>query len=122
MMERRMTTVAKPCATSVAARSGNKALLSCVSPKAKTIAVSGAPSVAPSVAAMQTSGHSAGSPPGSTWLSTVPSPAPSISNGASTPPEVPEPSATTQIIAFTTRIATAICSTMCWCSKSPMTS
>ena len=108
-----MTTVVKPCATSVAASSGRSALLSCVRPNAKTIAVSGAPSVAPSVAAMQTSGHSAGSPPGSTGASTVPSPAPSISSGASTPPEVPEPSATTQMIAFTARIATAICNAMC---------
>ena len=43
MIERRMVTVAEPCATSVAVSSGSSALLSWVSPKANTIAVSGAP-------------------------------------------------------------------------------
>ena len=70
-------------------------------PNANTTAMIGARIMPPSVAAMQTSGHSAGSPPGSNGPSTAPRPAPIISSGASTPPDVPEPSAMTQITAFT---------------------
>lgn len=62
---------------------------------------------------MHTSGHSAGSPPGSIGDSTVPRPAPSNSSGASTPPDVPEPSAITHITAFTSSSASAIFNAMC---------
>ncbi|MCY1220184.1 hypothetical protein D9M72_321880 [compost metagenome] len=101
---------------------GSSACVSCVSPKANTIAVSGAPSTLPSTPAMHTSAHNCGEPPGSHGASTTPRPAPSISSGASTPPEVPEPSAAIQITALTASSASAISMAMRLFSRSPITS
>ncbi|MCY1558303.1 hypothetical protein D9M68_952250 [compost metagenome] len=86
------------------------------------VAVSGACITPPSVAAMHTSGHSIGSLPGSTCESTTPRPAPIMSSGASTPPEVPEPSEMTQMMAFTASSVATTPSARWLCSRSPMTS
>src|SRR5207244_1924651 len=86
-VQHRECPVRLPLAAEVAS-SGSRALVSCVRPKAKIVAVSGARITPPSVAAMHTSGHSIGSLPGSTWAKPTPRPAPIMSSGASTPPEV----------------------------------
>ncbi|MNE69400.1 hypothetical protein D3C80_1651200 [compost metagenome] len=117
-----MVSTEKPYATAVVSSNGSSACVSCVSPNANTIAVSGAPSTLPSTPAMHTSAHSSGEPPGSHGASTVPSPAPSISSGASTPPDVPEPSAAIQITALTASSPSAMPMAMRWLSRSPITS
>ncbi len=73
----------------------------CVSSSAKTIAVSGERIVPPIIAAMPISAQKPGSPTGTMPPNSAPSAPPMISSGASTPPDVPEPSATDQMIAFT---------------------
>ena len=76
--------------------------MSWVSSRAKMMPVSGERIVPPSTAAMLTSGQSAASPPGRNGETIAPSAPPMISSGASTPPEVPEPSAIDQISPLTT--------------------
>ncbi len=74
-----------------ATSSAGKALALRVSSSANRIAVNGMRIMPARIAHMPSSGHSSGSLPGKIIASRPPSPAPSASNGASTPPEVPEP-------------------------------
>jgi hypothetical protein len=53
------------------------------------------------MAAMPTSGHRRSSPPGSTEPTAAPTTPPMMSSGASTPPEVPDPSDVAQMKHFT---------------------
>ena len=64
--------------------------------------VSGERIVPPIIAAMPTIAHRPASPTGSHWPTSAPSAPPMISNGASTPPDVPEPSAIDQTSALPT--------------------
>ena len=59
--------------------------------------------------------------PGSTRPASQPNAPPMISSGATTPPEVPDERATSQITAFTRRIASTARSIMCPASRSRMT-
>src|SRR6185437_1574837 len=100
-IERRITSTVKPYATMQVSISGRNDVGSRDSSKANTIAVSGERMTPASTPAMQTSGHSDGLAPGSTGPITVPSPAPMMRSGASTPPDVPDPSAIDQMMNFT---------------------
>ena len=68
---------------------------------AKNVAVSGERMVPPIVAAMASNAQNPGLAQAAQWASVAPMPPPMMSSGASTPPDVPEPSATAQMIAFT---------------------
>ena len=96
--------------------------MSCVSSSANITDMMGARIMPPSVAAMKTSGHSAGCEPGSHGPTSTPSAAPIISSGASTPPDVPEPSATTHIAALQTISASTTSTARRSASRSAMTS
>jgi hypothetical protein len=82
--------------------SGSNTCVLPVTSTAKKVAVSGERIVPPMIAAIASSAQKPGLAAGSTAVSTAPKPPPMISKGARTPPEVPEPSATAQISAFTT--------------------
>jgi hypothetical protein len=73
----------------------------CVSSIAKTMAVSGERIVPPIIAPMPISAQIPSLPVGMIRPKSAPTAPPMMSNGASTPPDVPEPSATDQIIDFT---------------------
>src|SRR5215510_3568345 len=79
-------------------------LRSCVNSSAKIMAVSGERIVPPIIAAMPMSAHSPLSPTGMNFAEAAPSAPPIISNGASTPPDVPDPSAKDQTSDFPIRI------------------
>jgi hypothetical protein len=84
--------------------------------------VKGERMVPPRMAPMLTSGQNPGPQSGSTCASRPPSAPPIISSGASTPPEVPEPSAIAQIDDLTSRIpSNSRWGTSC-CRSAPMTS
>ncbi len=91
----------KPYAVTDAINSAGSELMSCVSSRAKIAPVNGERIVPPSTAAMHTSGHSVASPPGRIGDSSAPTAPPMMSNGASTPPDVPEPSDADQMNALT---------------------
>ena len=116
-----MSTV-KPCAMVTASSSGSITLTSWVSSSAKTTPVSGERIVPPRIAPMLTSGQKPTPSNGSMCASRPPSAPPIISSGASTPPEVPEPSEIDQISDFTISTPTMMRVGMLPCSSSPMTS
>ena len=95
-----MSTV-KPWAMVTATSSGSTMLTSCVSSSANTIPVSGDRIVPPRIAPMLTSGQKPTPSAGRNHASTPPSAPPIISSGASTPPDVPDPSDTDQITDLT---------------------
>ena len=97
-------------------------LTSCVSSSEKMTPVSGARIVPPRMAPMLTRGQNPTPRSGSTHASTPPSAPPSISNGARTPPEVPDPSETDQITAFTIRMPRIVRPVTSPCSRSPIVS
>src|SRR5262245_12910568 len=68
------------------------------------MAVSGERIVPPIIAAMPMSAHSPLSPTGMNFAEAAPNAPPIISNGASTPPDVPDPSAKDQTSDFPIRI------------------
>src|SRR5215468_9245161 len=68
------------------------------------MAVSGERIVPPIIAAMPMSAHSPLSPSGMNFAKAAPNAPPIISNGASTPPDVPDPSAKDQTSDFPIRI------------------
>src|SRR5262245_43661713 len=74
------------------------------SPRPYIMAVSGERIVPPIIAAMPMSAHSPLSPTGMNFAEAAPSAPPIISNGASTPPDVPDPSAKDQTSDFPIRI------------------
>ena len=78
-------------------------------PPRRTSRSAASASCRPSSRTSRAAARTRGSPPAESRASAAPMPPPMISSGASTPPEVPEPSATDQMIAFTTssRIAAA---------------
>jgi hypothetical protein len=77
--------------------------------------------VPPIIAAMPISAQAPASP-GKSWPSSQPRQPPKINSGASTPPEVPEASATIQITDFTMRIVATWMAVMWPPSRSPITS
>ena len=83
---------------------GSRTLISCVSSSANTIPVSGDRMVPPRIAPMLTKGQNPVPTAGKNIASTPPNAPPIISNGANTPPDVPDPSATAQITDFTSRM------------------
>ena len=97
-------------------------LTSCVNSRTKTTPVSGDRIVPPRIAPMLTSGQKPAPSHGSRRASSPPSAPPIISSGASTPPDVPDPSETAQIADFTTRTPTMMRVGMSPCSNPPMTS
>ena len=101
-IERRISSTVTACAVPQAAISGSSIWVLPVSSTAKKVAVSGERMVPPITAAIASSAQKPGLPHGIYPPSSVPMAPPMISSGASTPPEVPEPSATDQITAFTT--------------------
>src|SRR5947208_3343781 len=86
--------------------SGSSMFTSCVNSSAKAMPVNGDRIVPPRIAPMLTSGQKPTPMSGSIQASMPPSAPPIMSNGASTPPEVPEPSEIDQIAALTMRIPT----------------
>ncbi len=72
-----------------------------VSSTANSVEVIGARMVPPIIAAMPSTAQKPGAACGMTGAMTAPSAPPMISSGASTPPDVPEPSATDQITPLT---------------------
>ncbi len=60
---------------------------------------------------MLTRGHKARSPPGKALASSAPRAHPIIKSGATTPPDVPEPSAIDQISPLTTISPSSACAT-----------
>ena len=97
-------------------------LTSCVSSNAKTTPVNGERMVPPRIAPMLTSGQNPAPSTGKTIASRPPSAPPIISSGASTPPDVPEPSETDQMIDFTMSTPTMIFVGTSPCSRLPMVS
>src|SRR5437667_5464715 len=83
--------------------SGRSALKSRVSSRTKITDVKGTRIVPPSTAPMLMSGQNPTPSKGKNIDSTPPSAPPIINNGASTPPDVPDPSANAQMADFTQR-------------------
>ena len=71
---------------------------------------------------MLTSGQKPGPRAGRNAPSTPPSAPPIISSGASTPPDVPEPSANAQIDDFTSRMPSSVVLGTSPCSSAPIVS
>ena len=80
-----------------------------VSSTANTTPVSGERIKPPRTPASPTSGQKPGATCGKTCASRLPSAPPTMNIGASTPPEVPEPSDSDQISVLTTRMPTTRC-------------
>ena len=87
-----------------------------VSSTAKNVAVSGERIVPPMVAHMPSSAQKPGLAGVRMCTIAAPRPPPMISSGASTPPDVPEPSATAQIAVFTASSSSASAATVCPCN------
>ena len=100
-MERFSNSTVVACASIAATSNGSSTLMSCVSSRANRMAVNGARIVPPRIAPMLTSGQKPAPSCGRNPASTPPSAAPIISSGASTPPDVPDPSEIIQIADFT---------------------
>src|SRR5512135_800172 len=96
------TRTLSPYETTEAINRAGRALRSWVSSRAKITLVKGRRIVPASAAAMLTRGHKVRSPPGTALASSAPRAQPIIKSGASTPPDVPEPSAIAQISPLTT--------------------
>ena len=88
-MERRSSRTVTPSAATEPQRSAGSALRSCVSSSRKNMPVSGERMVPPIIAAMPIIAQRPVSPTGQPLAETAPSAPPMMSNGASTPPEVP---------------------------------
>ena len=84
--------------------SGNSMLTSCVSSSAKITPVNGDRMVPPRIAPMLNNGQKPSAFVGKNMVSIPPSAPPIISSGASTPPDVPDPSEIAQIADFTSRM------------------
>ena len=121
-IERRSNSTVVAWATTQAVTSGRNAPKLWVSSNAKMIAVSGERIVPPMIAAIPISAHRPGSPSGTSAPNSAPIAPPMISSGASTPPEVPEPSAIDQISALTIARRITAPSAMFPPSSAPITS
>ena len=84
--------------------SGSNASNRCVSSRANTTPVKGERMTPPRTPARPMSAQKPGPTTGKRWASTVPSAPPIMNIGASTPPDVPEPSDSDQISVLTTKI------------------
>ncbi len=101
---------------------GIRALISWVSSRQKTMPVSGERMTPPSTPARDTSAQKPGPTCGKTSASAAPSAPPTMNIGASTPPDVPEPSDSPQISVLTTRTPTISPTVACPVSSASMTS
>ena len=100
-MERFSSSTVVACASIAATSNGRSTLMSCVSSRANRIAVNGARIVPARIAPMLINGQKPAPSCGRNMASTPPNAAPIISKGASTPPDVPEPSEMIQMADFT---------------------
>ena len=103
-MERFSVSAVKKCAITEATSSGRITFISCVSSNANTMPVNGDRMVPPRIAPMLISGQKPRPSLGRNMASRPPSAPPIISSGASTPPEVPEPSENAQMNDLTSRM------------------
>ena len=117
-MRRTVTTSAAMHATNRLGRT----LTSCVSSSMKATAVNGDRMVPPMVAPMPIAAQSPVSAAPAAFPASAPRAPPMMRSGASTPPDVPEPSARAQITPFVSRRPTSIAPTSRPVSKSSMVS
>ncbi len=116
-MERFKTSTLTRWATVAATSNASRLFWSCVSSKAKMMAVKGERVTPPMAAARPMRAHTPGVAPGRTWPTIPPMAAPIIRMGARMPPLVPLPRPAAQMVSLTTK-RSASASTPSWPSNS----